>query len=58
VYQISGQSDNKFAFYDNFYCLTKRRKTNQQKKQQEIKQRKSANFEGSYVGNTWLKFGM
>jgi len=24
VYQISGQSDNEFAFYDNFCCLTKR----------------------------------
>jgi len=48
VYQISGQSDNGFAFDENFCCLTKRRKTNQ-----KYPEETQPIFEGSYLGNTW-----
>jgi len=62
VYQISGQLENAFAFYDNFCCLTKRTKIDKKKKktkQTKKKQRNSANFfEGTYLENTLLKFGM
>jgi len=38
VYQISGQSNNVFAFTDNFCCLMERRKTTT-KKERRKKQR-------------------
>jgi len=34
VYQISGQLDNTFLFYDNFCCLTKRRKQKRKKNEE------------------------
>jgi len=48
VYQISEQSNDVFVFYDNFFCLMKRRKTKQTKKKkpQEKKWRNSANIQG------------
>jgi len=49
VYQISGQLDNAFAFYDKFCCLPKRKKKTKQKKTEETK----PIFGGSYLENAW-----
>jgi len=51
VYQISGKLDNAFEFYDNFCCLTKRRKTKimTRKKSEETQ----PIFEGLYLKNSW-----
>jgi len=43
VYQISGQSDNEFAFYDNFFLFDEKKK-NKQKKRQEKKMKKLSQF--------------
>jgi len=52
VYQISGQSDNAFAFYDNFCCLTKKKKNRQG--------RNSANFRRfiSQKHLTWFSWNL
>jgi len=56
-YQISGQSNNAFAFHDNFFCLTKEEK--QQRKQEKKTLKQLSQFLKVYILEMpGAKFGM